>query len=247
MALADEAIRIGPAPASESYLRSDAILEAAARSGAQAIHPGYGFLSENAGLRAPARDAGLIFIGPCSEAIETWARSTAPRRPPRRRRVPLVPGDQGEPQDRASLLAVAGELGFPVLLKAVAGGGGKGMRVVRRADEFVAALEGARREAAIAFGDERLLLERYLEGPRHIEVQVLGDQYGQVVHLFERDCSVQRRHQKVIEEAPAPGLIGDLRRALGEAAVRLAQAIGYTNAGTVEFLLDLTARSISWR
>ena len=238
VALADQAIRIGPAPASESYLRADAILQAAARSGAQAIHPGYGFLAENAGFARACRDAGLTFIGPSSEAIEIMGAKDRAKAAAAAAEVPLVPGHQGEPQDRASLLAAASELGFPVLLKAVAGGGGKGMRVVRRPDDFAAALEGARREAAAAFGDERMLLERYLEAPRHIEVQVFGDQHGQVVHLFERDCSVQRRHQKVIEEAPAPGLSGDQRRALGAAAVRLAQAIGYTNAGTVEFLLD---------
>jgi 3-methylcrotonyl-CoA carboxylase alpha subunit len=238
LALADRAIRIGPAPASESYLRVDAILQAAARTGAQAIHPGYGFLAENAGFARACREAGLTFIGPSSEAIEIMGAKDRAKAAAAVAAVPLLPGHQGEPQDGASLLAVARELGFPVLLKAVAGGGGKGMRVVRRPDDFAAALEGARREAAAAFGDERMLLERYLMAPRHIEVQVFGDQHGQVVHLFERDCSVQRRHQKVIEEAPAPGLIVDQRRALGATAVRLAQAIGYTNAGTVEFLLD---------
>ena len=213
VALADQAIRIGPAPAGESYLRADAILQAAARTGAQAIHPGYGFLAENAGFARACRDAGLTFIGPSSEAIEIMGAKDRAKVAAAAAEVPLVPGHQGEPQDRASLLAAASELGFPVLLKAVAGGGGKGMRVVRRPDDFAAALEGARREAATAFDDERMLLERYLEAPRHIEVQVFGDQHGQVVHLFERDCSVQRRHQKVIEEAPAPGLSGDQRRA----------------------------------
>jgi 3-methylcrotonyl-CoA carboxylase alpha subunit len=206
VALADQAIRIGPAPAGESYLRADAILQAAARSGAQAIHPGYGFLAENAGFARACRDAGLTFIGPSSEAIEIMGAKDRAKAAAAAAEVPLVPGHQGESQDRAS--------------------------------HFAAALEGARREAATAFGDERMLLERYLEAPRHIEVQVFGDQHGQVVHLFERDCSVQRRHQKVIEEAPAPGLSGDQRRALGATAVRLARAIGYTNAGTVEFLLD---------
>jgi 3-methylcrotonyl-CoA carboxylase alpha subunit len=238
VALADRAIRLGPAPASESYLRVDAILRAAARTGAQAIHPGYGFLAENAGFARACREAGLTFIGPSPEAIEIMGTKDRAKAAAAAAAVPLLPGHQGEPQDGASLLAVARELGFPVLLKAVAGGGGKGMRVVRRPDDFAAALEGARREAAAAFGDERMLLERYLMAPRHIEVQVFGDQHGQVVHLFERDCSVQRRHQKVIEEAPAPGLSGDQRRGLGATAVRLAQAIGYTNAGTVECLLD---------
>jgi 3-methylcrotonyl-CoA carboxylase alpha subunit len=237
-ALADAAIRIGPAPPSESYLRADAILEAAAHTGAQAIHPGYGFLAENAGFARACRDAALTFIGPSPEAIEIMGAKDRAKAAAAAADVPLVPGHHGEPEDDASLLAAARELGFPVLLKAVAGGGGKGMRVVRRPDDFAAALEGARREAAGAFGDERMLLERYLEAPRHIEVQVFGDQHGQVVHLFERDCSVQRRYQKVMEEAPAAGLSGDQRRSLGAAAVRLAQAIGYTNAGTVEFLMD---------
>jgi 3-methylcrotonyl-CoA carboxylase alpha subunit len=236
--LADEAIRIGPAPAGESYLRADAILEAAARTGAQAIHPGYGFLAENAGFARACRDAGLTFIGPSPEAIEVMGAKDRAKAAAVAAGVPMVPGNPGEAQDQASLLAAARELGFPVLLKAIAGGGGKGMRVVRGAGEFGAALEGARREAAAAFGDDRMLLERYLTAPRHIEVQVFGDRRGQVVHLFERDCSVQRRHQKIIEEAPAPGLSGDQRRALGAAAVRLAQAIGYAGAGTVEFLLD---------
>ncbi|MGH6895197.1 MAG: acetyl/propionyl/methylcrotonyl-CoA carboxylase subunit alpha [Geminicoccaceae bacterium] len=238
VALAEEAIRIGPPPAGESYLRAEAILEAAARTGAQAIHPGYGFLAENAGFARACRDAGLTFIGPSPEAIEIMGAKDRAKAVAAAADVPLVPGHHGEPQDQASLLAAARELGFPVLLKAVAGGGGKGMRVVERSDDFAAALEGARREAAAAFGDDRMLLERYLLAPRHIEVQVFGDRHGQVVHLFERDCSVQRRHQKVIEEAPAPGLSAEQRRALGAAAVRLAQAIGYTNAGTIEFLMD---------
>ena len=236
--LADEAIRIGPAPASESYLRAEAILEAAKCTGAQAIHPGYGFLAENAGFARACRDADLIFIGPSPEAIEIMGAKDRAKAAAAAADVPLVPGDHGDPGDDASLLAAARELGFPVLLKAVAGGGGKGMRVVRRPKDLTAALEGARREAAAAFGDDRMLLERYLEAPRHIEVQVFGDQHGRVVHLFERDCSVQRRHQKVIEEAPAPGLDSARRSALGAAAVRLAQAIGYTGAGTVEFLMD---------
>jgi len=238
VALADEAIWIGPAPASESYLRADAILEAAARAGAQAIHPGYGFLAENAGFARACRDAGLTFVGPSPEAMEVMGAKDRAKAAAAAAGVPLVPGHHGEPSDDASLLAAAGELGFPVLLKAVAGGGGKGMRVVERPHDFAAALEGARREAAAAFGDDRLLLERYLRAPRHIEVQVFGDRHGQAVHLFERDCSVQRRHQKVLEEAPAPGLSGDRRAALGAAAVRLAETIGYAGAGTVEFLVD---------
>ena len=236
--LADQAVRIGPAPASESYLNADAILEAAAQTGAQAIHPGYGFLAENPAFARACASAGVTFIGPSAEAIEVMGAKDRAKAAAAAAGVPLVPGHHGEGQDEASLLAAARELGFPVLLKAALGGGGKGMRVVRRPDDFAAALEGARREAAAAFGNDRMLLERYLERPRHIEVQVFGDQAGHVVHLFERDCSVQRRHQKVIEEAPAPGLSEATRHALGAAAVRLAQAIGYTGAGTVEFLLD---------
>ena len=238
VAQADQAIRIGPAPASESYLRADAILDAARRAGAQAIHPGYGFLAENAGFARACRDAGLIFVGPSPEAIETMGAKDRAKAVAAAAEVPLVPGHHGGAQDDASLLEAAHELGFPVLLKAVAGGGGKGMRVVARPDEFAAALEGARREAQAAFGDERMLLERYLDAPRHIEVQVFGDRHGQVVHLFERDCSVQRRHQKVLEEAPAPGISAQQRAALGATAVRLARAIDYTGAGTIEFLMD---------
>jgi 3-methylcrotonyl-CoA carboxylase alpha subunit len=238
VAQADYAIRIGPAPASESYLRVDAILEAARRAGAQAIHPGYGFLAENAAFARACRDAGLIFVGPSPEAIEAMGAKDRAKAAAAAADVPLVPGHHGGAQDDASLREAAHELSFPVLLKAVAGGGGKGMRVVARPEEFAAALEGARREAQAAFGDDRMLLERYLEAPRHIEVQVFGDHHGQVVHLFERDCSVQRRHQKVIEEAPAPGLTQQQREALGAAAVRLARAIDYASAGTIEFLMD---------
>jgi 3-methylcrotonyl-CoA carboxylase alpha subunit len=238
VAQADQAIRIGPAAASESYLCADAILEAAAHVGAQAIHPGYGFLAENAAFARACRDAGLVFVGPSSEAIEAMGEKDRAKAAAAAADVPLVPGYHGARQGDATLLEAADELGFPVLLKPVAGGGGKGMRVVARPMDFAAALEGARREAQAAFGDTRMLLERYLEGPRHIEVQVFGDHHGHVVHLFERDCSVQRRHQKVIEEAPAPGLSGNQRKALGAAAVRLAHAIGYTSAGTIEFLMD---------
>jgi 3-methylcrotonyl-CoA carboxylase alpha subunit len=238
VAQADQAIRIGPAPASESYLRADAILEAAARAGAQAIHPGYGFLAENAAFARACADAGLTFVGPSPEAIEAMGAKDRAKAMAAAADVPQVPGYHGGRQVDTSLLEAAHELGFPVLLKAVAGGGGKGMRVVAQSDDFAAALEGARREAQAAFGDDRMLLERYLEAPRHIEVQVFGDRRGQVVHLFERDCSVQRRHQKVLEEAPAPGLSAEQRAALGAAAVRLAASIGYIGAGTVEFLMD---------
>jgi 3-methylcrotonyl-CoA carboxylase alpha subunit len=240
VAQVDHALRIGPAPARESYLRVDAILEAAHRAGAQAIHPGYGFLAENAAFARACREAGLIFVGPSPEAIEAMGAKDRAKAAAAAADVPLVPGHHGGAQDASSLLAAARELGFPVLLKAVAGGGGKGMRVVARPEDFAAALEGAGREAQAAFGDDRMLLERYLEAPRHIEVQVFGDHHGQVVHLFERDCSVQRRHQKVIEEAPAPGLSQQQREALGAAAVRLARAIDYASAGTIEFLMDGT-------
>jgi 3-methylcrotonyl-CoA carboxylase alpha subunit len=238
VAQADQAIRIGPAPASESYLRASAILEAAQRAGAQAIHPGYGFLAENAAFARACQEAGLTFVGPSPEAIEAMGAKDRAKATAAAADVPLVPGHHGGAQDDASLLEAARGLGFPVLLKAVAGGGGKGMRAVARPDDFAAALEGARREAQGAFGDDRMLLERYLEAPRHIEVQVFGDHHGQVVHLFERDCSVQRRHQKVVEEAPAPGLSQQQREALGAAAVRLARAIEYAGAGTIEFLMD---------
>ena len=211
VAQADQAIWIGPAAASESYLRAEAILDAAARAGAQAIHPGYGFLAENASFARACRDAGLTFIGPSPEVIEAMGAKDQAKAVAAAADVPLIPGYQGGRQDEAGLLEAAHELGFPVLLKAVAGGGGKGMRVLVRADDFAAALEGARREALAAFGDERMLLERYLAAPRHIEVQVFGDQHGNVVHLFERDCSVQRRHQKVLEEAPAPALSREQR------------------------------------
>jgi 3-methylcrotonyl-CoA carboxylase alpha subunit len=238
VAQADQAIRIGPAPASESYLRVDAILEAAQRAGAPAIHPGYGFLAENAAFARACQEAGLTFVGPSPEAIEAMGAKDRAKAAAAAADVPLIPGHHGGAQDDVSLLEAGRGLGFPVLLKAVAGGGGKGMRMVARPDDFAAALEGARREAQAAFGDERMLLERYLEAPRHIEVQVFGDHHGQIVHLFERDCSVQRRHQKVIEEAPAPGLGEEQREALGAAAVRLARAIDYAGAGTIEFLMD---------
>jgi 3-methylcrotonyl-CoA carboxylase alpha subunit len=238
VAQADEALRIGPAAASESYLRTEAILEGASRAGAQAIHPGYGFLAENAAFARACRAAGLTFVGPSPEAIEAMGAKDQAKAAAAAAGVPLIPGYQGGRQDQAGLLEAAHGLGFPVLLKAVAGGGGKGMRVVARADDFTAALEGARREAVAAFGEDRMLLERYLAAPRHIEVQVFGDQHGNVVHLFERDCSVQRRHQKVLEEAPAPALSREQRAALGAAAVRLAATIGYANAGTVELLMN---------
>jgi len=238
VSLADEAWHIGPAPAAESYLVIERLLEVAQRSGAAAVHPGYGFLAENATFAEACQKAGLVFVGPPIEAIRAMGDKGAAKAIMAEADVPLVPGYHGDDQDPATLSRAAGDIGFPLLVKATAGGGGKGMRVVRGADELEAALQAARREAASAFGDDRLLLERYLEKPRHVEIQVFADSHGNVLHLFERDCSVQRRHQKIIEEAPAPGLDAKTRRAMGEAAVRAARAIGYVGAGTVEFLLD---------
>ncbi|HEX5078015.1 MAG TPA: biotin carboxylase N-terminal domain-containing protein [Geminicoccaceae bacterium] len=237
VALADHAIRIGPPPAAESYLRIDAILEAAARAGAEAIHPGYGFLSENPAFARACAAAGVAFIGPPADVIEAMGAKDRAKALMAQAGVPLVPGYDGASQDGAALLEAARALGFPVLIKAAAGGGGRGMRVVADPADFAAALEGARREAASAFGDDRVLLERWLPRPRHVEAQVFGDRHGHIVHLFERDCSVQRRHQKVVEEAPAPGLSPAQRSALGDHAIKAARAIGYVNAGTVEFLM----------
>ncbi|KFF48214.1 3-methylcrotonyl-CoA carboxylase [Gammaproteobacteria bacterium MFB021] len=240
---ADEAIRLGPAAAGESYLAIDKVIAAAQRSGADAIHPGYGFLSENAEFVAACDTAGLVFIGPPASAIAAMGDKAAAKARMASAGVPLVPGYHGEAQDDALLREEAGKIGYPVLLKASAGGGGKGMRVVESEREFQAALDGCRRESRAAFGDERMLIEKYLTQPRHVEVQVFCDSQGNGVYLFERDCSVQRRHQKVLEEAPAPHLPEALRREMGEAAVRAAQEIGYVGAGTVEFLLDAAAET----
>ena len=237
VAMADEALRIGEAPASSSYLAGERIIAAAKRSGAEAIHPGYGFLSESAGFARACADAGIVFIGPAPDVIELMGEKDRAKAAMVAAGIPVVPGFSAAVSDPAELRAAALELGFPVLIKAAAGGGGRGMRVVHAADQFDDCLESARREARAAFGDDRVLLEHYLERPRHIEVQLFGDAYGQVVHLFERDCSIQRRHQKVVEEAPAPDLADGLRAALCATAVRAGQAIGYTGAGTVEFLL----------
>jgi acetyl-CoA carboxylase biotin carboxylase subunit len=233
--LADEAVRIGPAPAAQSYLDVARILDAAARTGADAVHPGYGFLSENADFCAACRDRGLVFIGPGPEVIRLLGSKREAKRVAAGAGVPVVPGYDGDEQDTAALVARGRELGFPVLVKASAGGGGKGMRVVRAGDDLGAAIDSARREAGSAFGDDTLLLERYVERPRHIEMQILGDSHGNVVHLFERECSIQRRHQKIIEESPA--LDETLRGRMGEAAVAVGRAVGYENAGTVEFIL----------
>ena len=236
--LADEAIHIGAAPARESYLRADAILEAARRTGAEAIHPGYGFLSENAAFAEACEAAGLVFVGPPAAAIRAMGSKSAAKELMERAGVALVPGYHGEDQAPELLAEHAAAIGYPVLLKASAGGGGKGMRIVAKADDFDAALASCRREASASFGDDRMLVERYLDRPRHIEIQVFADSHGSFVHLFERDCSVQRRHQKVLEEAPAPGMDPERREAMGSAALEAARAVGYVGAGTVEFIVD---------
>ena len=236
--LADEAVRLGPAPARESYLNIDAVLAAAAATRAQCIHPGYGFLSENAEFSARCAAAGIKFVGPPASAIEQMGSKAEARLLMARSGVPVLSGYDGADQTDATLTAEAARLGFPLLIKPTAGGGGKGMRIVRNASEVPEALAGARREAAKAFSDDRLLLERFVESGRHVEIQVFADSQGRAVHLFERDCSLQRRHQKVIEEAPAPDLPEDTRRAMGDAAVAAARAVGYQGAGTVEFLYD---------
>ena len=235
--LADEAVHIGAAPPKESYLRGERVIEAAQATGAQAIHPGYGFLSENAGFAQLCVDNRVVFIGPPPTAIAAMGSKSAAKRLMEGADVPLVPGYHGEDQDAALLLAEAEKIGYPVLLKAAAGGGGKGMRRVDSAREFLEALAAAKRESEKAFGDSRMLVEKCLIRPRHVEIQVFCDNHGGGVYLFERDCSLQRRHQKVVEEAPAPGLPEPTRRAMGKAALRAAQAIGYRGAGTVEFLL----------
>ncbi|MDM7256060.1 MAG: biotin carboxylase N-terminal domain-containing protein, partial [Paracoccus sp. (in: a-proteobacteria)] len=237
VALADEAVHIGgPAPR-DSYLRGDAIIQAALETGAQAIHPGYGFLSENPGFVDAVEKAGLVFIGPSSSSIRAMGLKDAAKALMAQAGVPVVPGYQGEEQGADFLRKEAGRIGYPVLIKAVAGGGGKGMRLVERDADFAAALESAQGEAATAFGNPNVLIEKYITAPRHIEVQVFGDG-NRAVHLFERDCSLQRRHQKVIEEAPAPGMTPEMRAAMGAAAVRAAEAIAYKGAGTIEFIVD---------
>lgn len=238
VALADEAYHIGPSPARESYLLSDVILDVAVRSGASAVHPGYGFLSENAGFAEACATAGIVFIGPPCAAIRAMGSKSAAKDIMGAAGVPLVPGYHGQEQGTDFLQTEADRIGYPLLIKASAGGGGKGMRVVARSADFGEALAGARREAMSGFGDDHVLLERYLTKPRHIEIQVFADSQGNALHLFERDCSIQRRHQKVIEEAPASGMTVSLREQMGAAAVAAARAINYVGAGTVEFLLD---------
>jgi len=238
VAVCDEAVLIGPAAAKDSYLRGDRIIEVAKSTGAQAIHPGYGFLSENAAFAEACVAAGLAFIGPAGSSMRAMGSKSAAKQLMEQAGVPLVPGYHGDDQDPALLQREAGRIGYPVLLKASAGGGGKGMRVVERAEDFQSALASCKREAVSSFGDDKVLVEKYLQRPRHIEIQVFADSLGNCVYLHERDCSVQRRHQKVLEEAPAPGMPPDRRAAMGEAAVAAARAVDYVGAGTVEFIAN---------
>jgi 3-methylcrotonyl-CoA carboxylase alpha subunit len=238
VALADEAVHIGPSAARDSYLRAAAIIEAARGSGAGAIHPGYGFLSENAEFAQACEDAGLVFVGPSAKTIRLMGSKSAAKALVEKSGVPIVAGYHGEDQDHAMLRSQAERIGYPVLVKASAGGGGRGMRLVGKPDELAEAIAGAKREALSAFGDDRLLLEKYIVKARHIEVQVFGDTHGTIVSLFERECTLQRRHQKVVEEAPSAGLTPERRAAMGAAARAAAKAVGYVNAGTVEFVVD---------
>ncbi len=234
---ANEAYYIGSAPAPESYLRIDRILDVARRSGAEAIHPGYGFLAENPEFAQACADAGVVFVGPPAAAIAAMGDKVAARRRMKAAGVPVVPGTEEGLSDQEAI-AAAQELGYPVMVKAAAGGGGKGMRLVRQAEELPAAVRAARREARASFGDDRIYLEKVIENARHVEVQILADTHGNVIHLGERECSIQRRHQKLIEEAPSVAVDPDLRQRMGEVAVQAARAVGYVSAGTIEFLLD---------
>ncbi len=234
---ADEAVWLGAAPVKDSYLNADKILDAAKRAGADAIHPGYGFLSENAEFADACAAAGIVFIGPRPDAIRKMGLKSPARKLAAAAGCPVVPGYDGEAQDDETLRSEILKISFPVLIKASAGGGGKGMRVIRSEHEIGDAIEAARREAEKAFGNGALLLEKFIESARHVEVQILGDTHGNLVHLFERDCSLQRRHQKVIEESPSPAVNDELRQQMGEAAVKVGRAIKYSNAGTVEFIL----------
>ncbi len=236
--LADQAVHIGAAPVGESYLLGDRIIDAAKRTGADAIHPGYGFLSENPDFVDAVAKAGLIFIGPSADAIRAMGLKDKAKAMMEKAGVPVVPGYHGDEQDADFLAKQADKIGYPVLIKARAGGGGKGMRLVEKPDDFADALASAQREAQSSFGDPACLIEKFIQNPRHIEMQVMGDAHGNVIHLFERDCSMQRRHQKVIEEAPAPDMPDDVRQAMGAAAVAAAKAVNYQGAGTVEFIVD---------
>ena len=238
VAVCDEAVHIGGSAPKDSYLRWERIIDAAKATGAQAIHPGYGFLSENEDFAKACADAGLVFIGPPASAINAMGLKAESKRLMEQAQVPLVPGYHGADQDPAMLQREADRIGYPVLIKASAGGGGKGMRAVDKAEDFAAALDSCKREAINSFGDDAVLVEKYVQRPRHIEIQVFGDTHGNCVYLFERDCSVQRRHQKVLEEAPAPGMTPELRARMGEAAVAAARAVNYVGAGTVEFIVE---------
>ncbi len=239
---ADEAYFIGPAPATQSYLRIDTIINIAKQSGAEAIHPGYGFLSENAAFAEACEQANIIFIGPSADTMRLMGSKIAAKHLAQSVGAPIVPGYNGESQDDATLMSEAQRIGFPLLIKASAGGGGKGMRVVHSTTDFLEQLAGARREARSAFGDETVFLERLIQQPRHVEIQILGDQYGNLIHMGERECSIQRRHQKIIEESPCIALTPTLRAEMGTTAVRIARAANYVNAGTIEFILDAYKR-----
>jgi 3-methylcrotonyl-CoA carboxylase alpha subunit len=238
VAMADEAVLLGPARARDSYLNIERVLEAARKSGAEAVHPGYGFLSESAEFAQACADAGLVFVGPTADMIAAMGSKSGSKMLMEKAGVPLVPGYHGEAQDEATLAKAAEKIGFPVLVKASAGGGGRGMRIVRSADELAAALVSARREAKAAFGDDRMLIEKFVNNPRHIEVQIIGDSHGNLLSLFERECTLQRRHQKVVEEAPSPTLNATQREAVCAAARKAAKAVNYVGAGTIEFVSD---------
>lgn len=235
---ADEAVCIGPAPSSQSYLRADKIIEVAKATGADAVHPGYGFLSENASFSKAVSDAGLIFIGPSAQSIEMMGSKIAAKQAAKKFNVPMVPGTEDPIQDVTEAKEIAARIGYPILIKASAGGGGKGMRVVNAEDELEEQMRTAKSEALNAFSDDAVFIEKYVGAPRHIEIQLLGDQHGNYIYLFERECSIQRRHQKLVEEAPSSCLTPDIRKAMGESAVAVAQSCNYYGAGTVEFLVD---------
>lgn len=245
--LADEAVCIGPAPSAQSYLSMEQILSATVTSGADAIHPGFGFLSENSRFAELCEQCNITFIGPGSDVIRRLGNKQEARNTVMEAGVPVVPGSTEPLEDAEAGAQTAKEIGYPVIVKAALGGGGKGMRVAWTPEEFAASFQTAQKEAQMAFGDGTMYLEHYVEHPRHIEFQILADQYGNTIHLGERDCSVQRNHQKMIEEAPSAALSEELRQKMGAAAVRAAQAAGYTNAGTVEFLLEKTGKFILWK
>lgn len=237
VAMADEAYHIGPPPPGESYLAINKIVDVAKRSGAEAVHPGYGFLSEKEAFASACEKEGIVFIGPSSEAIRLMGDKITARKIAQRAKVPLVPGSQGAVTD-VEAVRVAKKIGYPIMIKASAGGGGKGMRLVKKPDEFESSLRMARSEARSAFGDDSVYVEKFVEQPRHVEIQVIGDSHGNVLHLFERECSIQRRHQKVIEESPSPAISDKTRKKMGEVAVKIAKAVSYRGAGTIEFIMD---------